>query len=77
MKSPITWIGENGHLRDCRFDSTKAFHGGAITWSGSNGTLQYNKFINTHALGVWGSIYLSGENTTLRNCYFLKWIKIK
>lgn len=71
MKSPITWIGENGHLRDCRFDSTKAFHGGAITWSGSNGTLQYNKFINTHALGVWGSIYLSGENTTLRNCYFL------
>lgn len=71
MKSPITWIGENGHLRDCRFDSTKAFHGGAITWSGSNGTLQYNKFINTHALGVGGSIYLSGENTTLRNCYFL------
>nr|WP_304049485.1 hypothetical protein [Methanobrevibacter gottschalkii] len=72
MKSPITWIGENGHLRDCRFDSTKAFHGGAITWSGSNGTIQYIKFSNIRALGVGGSIYLSGENTTLRNCYFLK-----
>ena len=70
-QSPITWTGNNGHLSDCTFDSTKAYIGGAINWSGSNGTLEYNKFSNVQALGVGGSIYLRSANTTLNNCYFV------
>ena len=70
LSNAISWMGNNGVIKNCVFFNNSATNGGSLSWMGNNGTIDNCAFINSTASGVGGAIYIGGTNNKVSNCLF-------